>query len=92
LQQQADSIRGKLIAWTFDEAQEDLDELIDLALAGLPQRVQFGDKAVIVLPEETYELLSRRKPALKELLLNGPDLSDIDLSRNQTAGREFDWE
>ena len=45
-----------------------------------------------MVSEELFERLSQRKPTLKELLLNGPDLSDVDLSRNQSPGREFDWE
>jgi hypothetical protein len=45
-----------------------------------------------MVSEEWFARLSQRKPTLEELLLNGPDLSDLDLSRNLSPEREFDWD
>jgi hypothetical protein len=78
--------------WTFDEAQSKFDRLIDLSLDNGPQQIQVGDDVVVVLPGKAYRLLSHREPTLIEHLLNGPDLSDLDISRDQSPMREFDGE
>ena len=41
-------------------------------------------------------VLAKRFPAfsrsrIKDLILNGPDLTGVDLTRNQSPSREFDW-
>jgi hypothetical protein len=83
---------GPPIDWTVELAKKNLDACLDLALAGEPQFIRAGEETVVMVSEEWFAQHSQRKPTLKELLLNGPDLSDLDLTRDQSPEREFDWE
>lgn len=76
----------------MDEASEHFEELIDRAISAGPQRV-IRESDTLVIEANVIEREKRHGArSLKELILNGPDLSDIDLSRNQSPGREFAWE
>lgn len=77
--------------WTFQDAQANLETLVDLALKEGPQHVQTDAGEIVILSAATYKLLSKRKPTFIEHLLTGPDLSDLDLSRDQSPEREFEW-
>jgi hypothetical protein len=76
--------------WTLETAQQNLDVLIDRALTDGPQRVQVGGDAVVVLTEESYERLKAPRRSLKDLILNGPDLSGIDFTRDPSPTRDVD--
>ncbi len=41
--------------WTFGEAQERLDDVLDAAEADGPQLIGYGDKTMIVVTEEDFE-------------------------------------
>jgi hypothetical protein len=78
--------------WTFQDARERFEELIEHALTDGPQRLIFdGDELEIeirIVEREKW----RSARSLKEMILYGPDLSGLDLSRDQSPMREFDWE
>jgi hypothetical protein len=41
--------------WTFEEAQEQFDAMLDAAEADGPQLIQYGDKTMILTTREDYE-------------------------------------
>jgi antitoxin Phd len=61
------------------------------ALAEGPQRVRCrGDSAVVVVSEREYEKLAGKRPDFKQVLLEGPDLDELDLSRDRTPMRDVE--
>ncbi len=79
--------------WQLAEAKNKFSEVVDRAMTEGPQHVRKrGEPAVVVLSEAEYKKLKGRTRSLKDLILNGPDLSGVDLSRNRTPSREFEWQ
>lgn len=76
----------------MDEASERFEELIDRAIADGPQRVLRDDDTLVIDVTITKRETWHGARSLKDMILNGPDLSDLDLSRDQSPSREFDWE
>jgi hypothetical protein len=77
--------------WQLAEAKNKFSEVMTKALTSGPQRVRRRDQAVIVLSEADYQRLIGAKASFKEVLLNGPDLSDLDLTRDDSPMREVTW-
>jgi hypothetical protein len=46
---------------------------------------------VVVLSVAEYERVTGKKPNFIEYLLNAPDMSDLDLTRDKTPLRDYDW-
>ncbi len=79
------------MSWQLAEAKNKLSEVVTLALTEGPQRIQRRDQAVIVLSEAEYQRLTGARPSLLDFIRNGPDLSDLDLTRDKSLPREFEW-
>lgn len=81
--------------WQLAEAKNKFSEVVERAITEGPQYVsKRGEPAVVVVAVSEFHRLARlegRKRTLKDLILNGPDLTGVDLSRNQTPSREFEW-
>lgn len=45
----------------------------------------------MLLSEAEYQRLTGQRSTLKDYLLNGPDLSELDLTRNPSPMREIAW-
>ena len=81
--------------WQLQEAKARFSELFRLARENGPQRVtKHGRTAVVVLPAEEYERLSRaraREGSLVQFLANSPLAgSGIRLDRERDRGRTGD--
>lgn len=79
------------MVWQLADAKNRFSELVTKALTEGPQRVRRRDQAVIVLSEADYQRLTGERPTFKEFLLNGPDLSDLDLTRDRSTMRDIEW-
>ncbi len=81
--------------WTVKEAEQKLDEIADKALHEGPQRIRRDEDVVVVISDEEYRQLKRDRAVEKndflEFLRNGPGLDDLDLTRDKSPMREFDW-
>ena len=78
--------------WQLAEAKNRFSEVVDRAISEGPQHVtRRGQPAVVVLSESEYQRIKGQKRTFKELILNAPDLSGVDLSRNQMPSREYEW-
>lgn len=80
-----------MTSWQLAEAKNKLSEVMTRALTIGPQRIRRRDQTVIVLSEADYLDLTGEQPTLKQYLLTGPDLSDLDLTRDETPMREVAW-
>jgi len=78
------------MTWNLSEAKNRLSELINRVTTEGPQLITRRDERYVVLSEAEYERLLGKKPTLKELLLNGPSLEGLDLTRDKSPMRDID--
>lgn len=77
--------------WQLAEAKNKLSEVVTRALTTGPQRIRRRNQTVIVLSEADYQRLTGERPSFKEYLLTGPDLSELDLQRDESPLRDVTW-
>ena len=77
--------------WTLVNAKNCFGELITRALPEGPRRVRRRDDVVVVLSKAEYQRLSGKRVRLKDAILHGPDMSDLDLDRDPNPIRETRW-
>jgi hypothetical protein len=75
--------------WQLAEAKNRLSEVVTLALTEGPQRVQRRNQAVIILSEIEYQHLAGVRPFFKDYLREGPSFEEMDLARDESAGRDI---
>ena len=76
--------------WQLAEAKNKFSEVVTRALHEGPQRVRRRDGVVVVLAETEYLKLTGEQMTFKEHLLNIPDLTGVDLERDQSPMRDID--
>lgn len=70
------------MAWQVQEAKQKFSELVRKAMEEGPQVVtRHGEEVVVVVSAKEYRGLATRRQSFKEFLLNGPDMSGLDLRR-----------
>jgi prevent-host-death family protein len=67
-----------------------LSEVIILALTEDPQTITRHNDRVVVLSAARYDELVGKKPDFKEFLLQGVGLDELDLTRDESPGRDVD--
>jgi prevent-host-death family protein len=85
---------GEAGKWQLQEAKQRFSEVVRRAHDEGPQIVtRHGQDVAVILDMEEYRQLKGQQPDFKEFLLSGPDLSALDLTRDQsTEMRELDLE
>ena len=74
--------------WQVQEAKQKFSALVQQALDEGPQIVtRRGEEVVVVLSAEEYRRLTGRARSFTDFLLNGPDLSQLDLQRAKDLAR-----
>jgi len=76
------------VDWQLADAKNRFSELVSRTLTEGPQRVTRRNEAVVMVAEAEYERLTGKRPGFVEFLLNGPDLSDLDLTRDRSSMRK----
>ncbi len=77
--------------WQLAEAKNRFSEVVDRAISEGPQHVsRRGEPAVVVLSEAEYQALRGPKKSFIEHLLDVPDLSDIDITRDESPMRDVE--
>jgi antitoxin Phd len=79
------------MSWQLAEAKNKFSEVMNQALTTGPQRVRRRNQTVVVVSESEYLRLTGEQLTLKEFLLAAPDLSDLDLARDETPMRDVAW-
>jgi prevent-host-death family protein len=77
--------------WRLADAKNKLSEVVVRAINEGPQRISRRGKLVVVVSDAEFDRLRGQQPSFTAYLLDGPDLSDIDLERDQTPMREAAW-
>jgi antitoxin Phd len=76
--------------WPLAEAKNKLSEVLNLAASAGPQRVRRRNDAFIVMREVEYERLAGKRPDFKTFLMSGESFDGLDLSRDQSLGRDIE--
>lgn len=77
--------------WQIQEAKQRFSELVRRAESDGPQVVtRHGREVVIVIAAEEWHRLQGDIPDFKEFLLSAPDLSVLDLRRDDRVARTVD--
>jgi len=76
--------------WKLADAKNKFSEVFRLALSEGPQRIERRGNAAVLVSADEFERLSGEKPSLVEFLMNGPDLSELDLTRNKEPMRDIE--
>ncbi len=77
--------------WQLAEAKNKFSEVVRRALSDGPQRIRRRDQVVVMLSEAEYKRLTGEHETLASYLLRGPDLSELDLTRDPEPMREVAW-
>jgi prevent-host-death family protein len=74
--------------WQFTDAKRQLSTVVSQSLTDGPQRIQCGEQVVVVVSEDDFDRLCGNRESFGDYLLRVPDLSDLDLSRDQSPMRD----
>lgn len=77
--------------WQLAEAKNKLSEVVTRALEEGPQRIRRRGQVVVVISEAEFDRLRGKRESLVDELLQGPDLSGLDLTRDQSPMRDVEW-
>ena len=80
-----------MMDWPLADAKNRFSEVVTKALTVGPQRVRRRGRAVIILDEVEYQRLLGERPTFKAHLFEGPRIDDLDLRRDDSAGRDLAW-
>lgn len=77
--------------WKLADAKNKFSEVYRLVETEGPQRVtKQGSESIILITESEYKQLKARKPTFIEFLMNGPDFSELDLTRDESPMRDVE--
>ena len=76
------------MVWQIAEAKNRFTEVVNRALSEGPQHVKRRNDVVVVIAQSDYERLTGQQPSFKEFLMEGPNLDDLDLTRDPSPIRD----
>jgi prevent-host-death family protein len=79
------------MVWQLAEAKNKFSEVFTRAIADGPQRIRRRNQVAVLLSEEDYNRLAGQRETLIDYLLSGPDLSELDLTRDDSPMRDVSW-
>ncbi len=80
------------MSWQLQEAKQKFSEVVSRSLEEGPQFVtRRGAEVVVVVSVEDYDrLLADNGDAVKDFLLSGPELPELDIRRDKTPADVVD--
>jgi prevent-host-death family protein len=72
--------------WSTADAKSRLSEVLNRA-EKQPQVITRRGRRFVLLDGDAYARLTGETPNLKDVILQGPSLEDVDLTRDPSAGR-----
>lgn len=76
------------MTWSLADAQNQLGDVVNLALTEGPQTITRHNETVIVISAEKFAELAGKPLDFKAYLLQGIGLDELDLSRDQEPLRD----
>ena len=90
--QEAQKQAGRtMMIWQLSEAKNRLSEVLNRVSSEGPQQISRRDERFVVISLDEYRELKGVKPTFKDWLFSAPDMSDLDLERDQSPGRDVEW-
>lgn len=78
--------------WQLADAKNRFSEMVNRAESEGPQTVlRRGEPVAVLVSISEYKRTCTPKRSLKKMLMNPPDFTGVDLSRDQSPEREFEW-
>ena len=78
------------MTWNLAEAKNRLSKVVNLALSEGPQTITRRNDTVVLISAERYAELTGSKLDFKAFLFQGAGLHELDLTRDQSPGREVE--
>ena len=78
------------MVWKLADAKSRLSELMNCVLTEGPQVIRRRHDEFVVMEASEYRELTGSRPTLKSLLLHGPSLEGVDVSRDRSPMRDVD--
>lgn len=79
------------MSWQTQQAKQRFSELVERAMTDGPQTVtRRGVDVVVVMSVDEYRRVTRQCKDFKEFLLSAPDMSMLDLERDQSLFRDVE--
>jgi antitoxin Phd len=79
------------MTWNLADAKNRLTEVVNRALTEGPQTItRRNDTVIVVSAAEFAELKGAKRPGFKEFLFEGESFDGLDLTRNQSPGRDVE--
>ena len=76
--------------WQLQQAKQRFSEVVQRALDDGPQVVtRRGEEAVVIVSAADFQRLTGRVPDFKQFLLEGPDLGELEISRDERPARSI---
>lgn len=79
------------MVWQLAEAKNKFSEVFTRTIEEGPQFVTRRDQEIVLISRDDYEKLIGEKPTFVQHLLSIPKVEDIDLSRDKTPMRDYEW-
>lgn len=76
--------------WKLAEAKNKFSEVFTRARGDEPQFISRRGEVVVVITKEEYQRLKGETPGLIDYIMNGPDISQLDLTRIPGTMRDVD--
>jgi antitoxin Phd len=77
--------------WRLYDAKNRLSEVVNLAIAVGPQHIRRKNDEVVVISLQEFERLTGKKKSFLEFLKSAPSFEGLDLERDKSLGREFEF-
>ena len=76
------------MTWNLAEAKNRLTEVVNLALSEGPQTITRRNDTVIVISAAEFAELTGKRPGFKDYLTQGESFEGLELTRDQSPGRD----
>jgi len=77
--------------WKLFDAKNKLSELVNRAINDGPQHIKRNKDEVVVLSIQEFERLTGKKKDFLDFLRSAPSFAGLNLERDKSLGREFEF-
>ncbi|MEJ7900856.1 MAG: type II toxin-antitoxin system Phd/YefM family antitoxin [Thermomicrobiales bacterium] len=79
------------MVWQLAEAKNKFSEVFTKTIEEGPQFVTRRNEEIVLLSKDEYQRLTGAKPGFLEVLMSGPSLEGLDLTRDKSPMRDIEW-
>ena len=79
------------MAWQLADAKNKFSEVFTKTIEEGPQFVTRRNEEIVLISKDEYQRLTDEKRGFLEVLMSGPSLEGLDLSRDKSPMRDVEW-